>query len=121
MEQVPDGCQGEPGTPWGREAGCGAVNIVLLGGDTLNQSGFSAPSLCGGQGFTSSWSWDGPSPACPAPSAPGVPMGGAMALSLAAATASLILQTSHSPACQDVLKFLSQWCGGLPSTSFSFQ
>lgn len=31
------------------------------------------------------------------------------------------LQTSHSPVCQDVLKFISQWCGGLPSTSFSFQ
>lgn len=30
-------------------------------------------------------------------------------------------QTSHSPVCQDVLKFISQWCGGLPSTSFSFQ
>uniref|UniRef100_A0A2K5EYN7 Intraflagellar transport protein 172 homolog n=1 Tax=Aotus nancymaae TaxID=37293 RepID=A0A2K5EYN7_AOTNA len=29
--------------------------------------------------------------------------------------------TSHSPVCQDVLKFISQWCGGLPSTSFSFQ
>ncbi|KAF7235879.1 hypothetical protein EYD10_17309 [Varanus komodoensis] len=28
---------------------------------------------------------------------------------------------SHSPPCQEVLKFISQWCGGLPSTSFSFQ
>ncbi|XP_055666694.1 intraflagellar transport protein 172 homolog isoform X1 [Falco peregrinus] len=33
----------------------------------------------------------------------------------------MAVKTSHSPACQDVLKFLSQWCGGLPSTSFSFQ
>ncbi|XP_074197923.1 intraflagellar transport protein 172 homolog isoform X2 [Camelus bactrianus] len=33
----------------------------------------------------------------------------------------LFAQTSHSPVCQDVLKFISQWCGGLPSTSFSFQ
>ncbi|XP_069461553.1 intraflagellar transport protein 172 homolog isoform X2 [Ambystoma mexicanum] len=31
------------------------------------------------------------------------------------------IKTSHSPECQDVLKFISQWCGGLPSTSFSFQ
>ncbi|KFO82193.1 Intraflagellar transport protein 172, partial [Cuculus canorus] len=33
----------------------------------------------------------------------------------------MAVKTSHSPACQDVLKFLGQWCGGLPSTSFSFQ
>ncbi|KAJ8355794.1 hypothetical protein SKAU_G00185880 [Synaphobranchus kaupii] len=30
-------------------------------------------------------------------------------------------KTTHSPECQDVLKFLSQWCGGLPTTGFSFQ
>lgn len=29
-------------------------------------------------------------------------------------------QTTHSPECQDVLKFVSQWCGGLPTTGFSF-
>ncbi|XP_078506239.1 intraflagellar transport protein 172 homolog [Lissotriton helveticus] len=33
----------------------------------------------------------------------------------------MAIKTSHSPECQDVLKFVSQWCGGLPSTSFSFQ
>ncbi|XP_025050082.1 intraflagellar transport protein 172 homolog [Alligator sinensis] len=33
----------------------------------------------------------------------------------------MAVKTSHSPSCQDVLKFVSQWCGGLPSTSFSFQ
>ncbi|XP_059044752.1 intraflagellar transport protein 172 homolog isoform X5 [Mustela lutreola] len=33
----------------------------------------------------------------------------------------MAIKTSHSPVCQDVLKFISQWCGGLPSTSFSFQ
>ncbi|XP_053107178.1 intraflagellar transport protein 172 homolog isoform X2 [Hemicordylus capensis] len=33
----------------------------------------------------------------------------------------MAVKMSHSPACQDVLKFISQWCGGLPSTSFSFQ
>ncbi|ELV13731.1 Intraflagellar transport protein 172 like protein [Tupaia chinensis] len=33
----------------------------------------------------------------------------------------MAIKTTHSPACQDVLKFISQWCGGLPSTSFSFQ
>nr|XP_039330556.1 intraflagellar transport protein 172 homolog isoform X2 [Saimiri boliviensis boliviensis] len=36
-------------------------------------------------------------------------------------SSSICSQTSHSPVCQDVLKFISQWCGGLPSTSFSFQ
>lgn len=29
-------------------------------------------------------------------------------------------QTTHSPECQDVLKFVSQWCGGLPASGFSF-
>uniref|UniRef100_A0A8C9QX79 Intraflagellar transport protein 172 homolog n=1 Tax=Scleropages formosus TaxID=113540 RepID=A0A8C9QX79_SCLFO len=29
-------------------------------------------------------------------------------------------KTTHSPECQDVLKFVSQWCGGLPSAGFSF-
>ncbi|XP_064196298.1 intraflagellar transport protein 172 homolog [Anguilla rostrata] len=29
-------------------------------------------------------------------------------------------KTTHSPECQDVLKFVSQWCGGLPTTGFSF-
>ncbi|KAM3856962.1 intraflagellar transport protein 172 homolog [Vipera latastei] len=33
----------------------------------------------------------------------------------------MAVKMSHSPPCQDVLKFISQWCGGLPSTSFSFQ
>ncbi|XP_028253563.1 intraflagellar transport protein 172 homolog [Parambassis ranga] len=29
-------------------------------------------------------------------------------------------KTSHSPECQDVLKFVSDWCGGLPASGFSF-
>ncbi|XP_041831040.1 intraflagellar transport protein 172 homolog [Melanotaenia boesemani] len=29
-------------------------------------------------------------------------------------------KTTHSPECQDVLKFISQWCGGLPAMGFSF-
>ncbi|KAM6965091.1 intraflagellar transport protein 172 homolog [Aplochiton taeniatus] len=29
-------------------------------------------------------------------------------------------KTTHSSECQDVLKFISQWCGGLPATGFSF-
>uniref|UniRef100_A0A3P8XGI6 IF140/IFT172/WDR19 TPR domain-containing protein n=1 Tax=Esox lucius TaxID=8010 RepID=A0A3P8XGI6_ESOLU len=29
-------------------------------------------------------------------------------------------KTTHSPECQDVLKFLSQWCGGLPASGYSF-
>ncbi|XP_048371540.1 intraflagellar transport protein 172 homolog [Sphaerodactylus townsendi] len=33
----------------------------------------------------------------------------------------MAVKMSHSPACQDVLKFINQWCGGLPTTSFSFQ
>lgn len=33
----------------------------------------------------------------------------------------MAIKTSHSPECQDVLRFISQWCGGLPNTSFSFQ
>ncbi|KAM8953335.1 intraflagellar transport protein 172 homolog [Pelodytes ibericus] len=33
----------------------------------------------------------------------------------------MAVKTSHSPECQDVLKFISGWCGGLPNTSFSFQ
>ncbi|XP_068135903.1 intraflagellar transport protein 172 homolog [Hyperolius riggenbachi] len=33
----------------------------------------------------------------------------------------MAIKTSHSPECQDVLKFISRWCGGLPNTSFSFQ
>ncbi|TRY86956.1 hypothetical protein DNTS_000647 [Danionella cerebrum] len=30
-------------------------------------------------------------------------------------------KTTHSPECQDVLKFITQWCGGLPSAGYSFQ
>ncbi|XP_026856898.2 intraflagellar transport protein 172 homolog isoform X1 [Electrophorus electricus] len=30
-------------------------------------------------------------------------------------------KTTHSPECQDVLKFIAQWCGGLPSAGYSFQ
>ncbi|XP_023687337.1 intraflagellar transport protein 172 homolog [Paramormyrops kingsleyae] len=30
-------------------------------------------------------------------------------------------KTTHSTECQDVLKFVSQWCGGLPAAGFSFQ
>ncbi|XP_040282805.1 intraflagellar transport protein 172 homolog [Bufo bufo] len=33
----------------------------------------------------------------------------------------MAIKTSHSPECQDVLKFISRWCGALPNTSFSFQ
>ncbi|XP_042302841.1 LOW QUALITY PROTEIN: intraflagellar transport protein 172 homolog [Sceloporus undulatus] len=33
----------------------------------------------------------------------------------------MAVKTSHSPSCQDVLKFISQLCGGLPSSNFSFQ
>ncbi|KAM9155379.1 intraflagellar transport protein 172 homolog isoform 2-T2 [Pangshura tecta] len=33
----------------------------------------------------------------------------------------MAVKTSHSPVCQDVLKFIGQWSGGLPSSSFSFQ
>ncbi|XP_037837544.1 intraflagellar transport protein 172 homolog [Kryptolebias marmoratus] len=29
-------------------------------------------------------------------------------------------KTTHSPECQDVLKFISQWCSGLPASGFSF-
>uniref|UniRef100_A0A1A8U1D0 Intraflagellar transport protein 172 homolog n=1 Tax=Nothobranchius furzeri TaxID=105023 RepID=A0A1A8U1D0_NOTFU len=29
-------------------------------------------------------------------------------------------KTTHSPECQDVLKFLEQWCGSLPASSYSF-
>lgn len=29
-------------------------------------------------------------------------------------------QTTHSSECQDVLKFISHWCGGLPASGFSF-
>ncbi|XP_056150499.1 intraflagellar transport protein 172 homolog [Lampris incognitus] len=29
-------------------------------------------------------------------------------------------KTTHSSECQDVLKFISQWCGGLPASGFSF-
>uniref|UniRef100_A0A3Q0QW63 Intraflagellar transport 172 n=1 Tax=Amphilophus citrinellus TaxID=61819 RepID=A0A3Q0QW63_AMPCI len=29
-------------------------------------------------------------------------------------------KTTHSPECQDVLKFISQWCGSLPASGFSF-
>uniref|UniRef100_A0AAY4EJK5 Intraflagellar transport 172 n=1 Tax=Denticeps clupeoides TaxID=299321 RepID=A0AAY4EJK5_9TELE len=29
-------------------------------------------------------------------------------------------KTTHSPECQDVLKFVSQWCGGLPTAGYSF-
>uniref|UniRef100_A0A7N8X0V8 Intraflagellar transport 172 n=1 Tax=Mastacembelus armatus TaxID=205130 RepID=A0A7N8X0V8_9TELE len=28
-------------------------------------------------------------------------------------------KTTHSPECQDVLQFISQWCGGLPASGFS--
>ncbi|XP_058274743.1 intraflagellar transport protein 172 homolog [Hemibagrus wyckioides] len=30
-------------------------------------------------------------------------------------------KTTHSPECQDVLNFISRWCGGLPSGGFTFQ
>nr|XP_046228660.1 intraflagellar transport protein 172 homolog isoform X2 [Scatophagus argus] len=30
-------------------------------------------------------------------------------------------KTTHSPECQDVLNFISQWCGSLPASGFSFQ
>ncbi|XP_064411524.1 intraflagellar transport protein 172 homolog [Latimeria chalumnae] len=33
----------------------------------------------------------------------------------------MAVKTTHSPECQDVLKFLNLWCGGLPSAGFSFQ
>ncbi|XP_075772378.1 intraflagellar transport protein 172 homolog [Pelodiscus sinensis] len=33
----------------------------------------------------------------------------------------MAVKTSHSPTCQDVLQFIGQWCGGLPSSGFSFQ
>ncbi|KAJ7341442.1 hypothetical protein JRQ81_005540 [Phrynocephalus forsythii] len=33
----------------------------------------------------------------------------------------MAVKMSHSPSCQDVLKFIGQWCGGLPGSSFSFQ
>lgn len=33
----------------------------------------------------------------------------------------MAVKTTHSPECQDVLKFISHWCGGLPSAGFSFQ
>ncbi|KAG7280372.1 hypothetical protein CRUP_022200 [Coryphaenoides rupestris] len=29
-------------------------------------------------------------------------------------------KTTHSPECQDVLRFISRWCGGLPASGFSF-
>ncbi|KAM3861396.1 intraflagellar transport protein 172 homolog [Diretmus argenteus] len=29
-------------------------------------------------------------------------------------------KTTHSPECQDILEFISQWCGGLPAPGFSF-
>ncbi|XP_074541957.1 intraflagellar transport protein 172 homolog [Halichoeres trimaculatus] len=29
-------------------------------------------------------------------------------------------KTTHSPECQDVLKFINQWCGGLGASGFSF-
>ncbi|XP_055005694.1 intraflagellar transport protein 172 homolog [Boleophthalmus pectinirostris] len=29
-------------------------------------------------------------------------------------------KTSHSPECQDVLRFLGQWCGSVPGSGFSF-
>uniref|UniRef100_A0A8C2ZEP1 Intraflagellar transport protein 172 homolog n=1 Tax=Cyclopterus lumpus TaxID=8103 RepID=A0A8C2ZEP1_CYCLU len=29
-------------------------------------------------------------------------------------------KTTHSSECQDVLKFISKWCGGLPASGFSF-
>ncbi|KAJ3607079.1 hypothetical protein NHX12_026594 [Muraenolepis orangiensis] len=29
-------------------------------------------------------------------------------------------KTTHSPECQDVLRFISQWCGGVPASGFSF-
>uniref|UniRef100_A0A665WJH9 Intraflagellar transport protein 172 homolog n=1 Tax=Echeneis naucrates TaxID=173247 RepID=A0A665WJH9_ECHNA len=32
----------------------------------------------------------------------------------------MVTKTTHSPECQDVLKFISQWCGGLPTSGFSF-
>lgn len=30
-------------------------------------------------------------------------------------------KTTHSPECQDVLNFISRWCGGLPSAGYTFQ
>ena len=33
---------------------------------------------------------------------------------------SMSAKVSRSPECQDVLKFLSQWCGVSQSTNFSF-
>ncbi|XP_053239953.1 intraflagellar transport protein 172 homolog isoform X3 [Podarcis raffonei] len=33
----------------------------------------------------------------------------------------MAVKMSHNPSCQDVLKFINQWCGGLPGTNFSFQ
>lgn len=30
-------------------------------------------------------------------------------------------KTTHSPECQDVLKFIAKWCGSLPSAGYSFQ
>ncbi|KAE8286539.1 Intraflagellar transport protein 172-like protein [Larimichthys crocea] len=30
-------------------------------------------------------------------------------------------KTTHSPECQDVLEFISQWCGGLSASGFSFR
>ncbi|CAJ0966968.1 unnamed protein product [Ranitomeya imitator] len=33
----------------------------------------------------------------------------------------MAIKTSHSPECQDVLRFISRWCGAPPNTSFSFQ
>uniref|UniRef100_A0A3Q3IYM6 Intraflagellar transport protein 172 homolog n=1 Tax=Monopterus albus TaxID=43700 RepID=A0A3Q3IYM6_MONAL len=30
-------------------------------------------------------------------------------------------KSTHSPECQDILQFISQWCGGLPALGFSFQ
>ncbi|KAI1897568.1 hypothetical protein AGOR_G00084610 [Albula goreensis] len=32
----------------------------------------------------------------------------------------MAMKTTHSPECQDVLKFVSHWCGGLPTAGFSF-
>ncbi|XP_043931402.1 intraflagellar transport protein 172 homolog isoform X2 [Protopterus annectens] len=33
----------------------------------------------------------------------------------------MAVKTTHNPECQDVVKFISQWCGGIPSGGFSFQ
>jgi len=46
---------------------------------------------------------------------------GSLCFDMSCCFASLFhVQTTHSPECQDVLKFISKWCGGLPASGFSF-